>query len=100
MHTGIIHGAYRNYDGSIREYASGIPELRRLHNSRMVYTKRGFYYISYENNIGVQSDNDIRFAVALAFATGGNTKIRKKTGNNTVLSPKFTNALRVFFGCF
>ncbi|MDR2859066.1 MAG: hypothetical protein LBV64_01560 [Mediterranea sp.] len=43
---------YRNYDGcipeyasSIREYASSIPELRRLHNSRLVYTKHPLWYI-------------------------------------------------------
>ncbi|MDR2860059.1 MAG: hypothetical protein LBV64_06715 [Mediterranea sp.] len=43
---------YRNYASSIpayassiREYASSIPELRRLHNSRMVYTKHPLWYI-------------------------------------------------------
>ncbi|MDR2858849.1 MAG: hypothetical protein LBV64_00430 [Mediterranea sp.] len=38
---------YRNYDGCIPEYASGIPELRRLHNPRMVYTKRPVWYMPY-----------------------------------------------------
>ncbi|MDR2859522.1 MAG: hypothetical protein LBV64_03915 [Mediterranea sp.] len=43
-----MHGANGNYDGSIPAYASGIPELRRLHNSRMVYTKHPVWYIPYE----------------------------------------------------
>jgi hypothetical protein len=49
-----LPAAYRNYDGCISaydgcilEYASGIPELRRLHNSRMVYTKHPVWYIPY-----------------------------------------------------
>ncbi|MDR2859886.1 MAG: hypothetical protein LBV64_05815 [Mediterranea sp.] len=42
-----MHGANRNYDGSIPAYASSIPELRRLHNSRMVYTKHPVWYIPY-----------------------------------------------------
>ncbi|MDR2859996.1 MAG: hypothetical protein LBV64_06390 [Mediterranea sp.] len=37
------------YDGCIPAYASGIPELRRLHNLRMVYTKHPVWYIPYES---------------------------------------------------
>ncbi|KAA6319012.1 hypothetical protein EZS27_031047 [termite gut metagenome] len=49
LNTGIITVEYWNYDGSIRAYASGIPELRRLHNSRMVYTKHPVWYIPYDS---------------------------------------------------
>ncbi|MDR2859932.1 MAG: hypothetical protein LBV64_06050, partial [Mediterranea sp.] len=46
-----------NYDGSIRAYASGIPELRRLHNSRMVYTKHPVWYIPYHSFAIYQKGN-------------------------------------------
>ncbi|MDR2859051.1 MAG: hypothetical protein LBV64_01485, partial [Mediterranea sp.] len=41
--------SYSPYGTGIREYASGIPELRRLHNSRMVYTKHPVWYIPYDS---------------------------------------------------
>ncbi|MDR2859258.1 MAG: hypothetical protein LBV64_02540, partial [Mediterranea sp.] len=48
--------SYRNYDGCILAYASGIPELRRLHNSRMVYTKHPVWYIPYDSFAIYQSE--------------------------------------------
>ncbi|MDR2859556.1 MAG: hypothetical protein LBV64_04095 [Mediterranea sp.] len=45
--TGNYASSIPAYASSIREYASSIPELRRLHNSRMVYTKHSVWYIPY-----------------------------------------------------
>ncbi|MDR2860083.1 MAG: hypothetical protein LBV64_06835 [Mediterranea sp.] len=47
----------RWYGTGIREYASTIPELRRLHNSRLVYTKHPLWYIPYES-LGIYHRGD------------------------------------------